>query len=198
MVSTAPSTVLTYAEFAAGEEGSPVKHDFVRGHVYAMAGGTPEHAALTASLTVLLGVQLRGKPCRPYSSDLRIRIQEANVGTYPDISVVCGEPERSAEDPSSVVNPSLIVEVLSDSTEAYDRGDKFSFYRLLPSLKTYVLVSQRKVAVERYARNADGSWTMTAFGAGGSVTLDSIGCTIAVDDVYEGIPLTSSPPVASP
>jgi Uma2 family endonuclease len=190
MVSVAPEVLLTYAEFVAGEECSPVKHDFVGGRVYAMAGGTPEHAALTARLTVLLGAQLLGKPCMPYSSDLRIRIQDADVGCYPDISVVCGELARSADDPSSVVNPTLIVEVLSDSTEAYDRGDKFAYYRLLSSFKTYVLVSQRKVAIERHVRNADDSWTMTAFGFGERITLDSIECSLAVDDVYQGMVLS--------
>jgi Uma2 family endonuclease len=184
---TAPSIALTYVEFAAGEEDSAFKHEFVKGQVFAMAGSSPEHAALTASITVLLGAQLRGKPCRPYSSDLRIRIVKADASTYPDLSVVCGALERSQEDLSSVVNPTLIVEVLSDSTEAYDRGDKFSYYRLLPSLKTYVLVSQRKPLIERYERNEDGSWTMTAICAGDKVALPSIACALDVSEVYEGI-----------
>jgi Uma2 family endonuclease len=189
MSPAAPKLSLTYAEFIAGEVDSLVKHDFVKGQVFAMAGSTPEHAALTAAIGILLGMQLRGKPYRVYSPDLRVRIQAADVGTYPDLSVVCGELVRSTEDENSAVNPTLIVEVLSERTEAYDRGDKFSYYRLLPSFKTYVLVSQRKIAVERHLRNADGSWTMTAFGPGDRVVLDSIGCELAVDEVYEGVVL---------
>jgi Uma2 family endonuclease len=192
MVRVASTIRLTYTEFAAGEIDSSVKHDFVRGQVFAMSGSTPEQAALTVSLSGLLSTKLRGKPCRPYSPDLRIRIQEADVGTYPDISVICGELERSTEDAHSAVNPTLIVEVLSDSSEAYDRGDKFSYYRLLPSLKTYVLVSQRKIAIERHIRNADGSWTMTSFGPGERIALDSIDCDLSVDDVYEGITLVTT------
>jgi Uma2 family endonuclease len=189
MLPAAPKLALTYVEFIAGEVDRPVKHEFVKGQVFAMAGSTPEHAALTASIGILLGMQLRGKPCRVYSPDLRVRIQAADVGTYPDVSVICGDIERSTEDENSAVNPSLIVEVLSESTEAYDRGDKFAYYRMLPSLKTYMLVSQRKVAIERHVRNTDGSWTMTAFGAGERIALESIGCELSVDEAYEGIAL---------
>jgi Uma2 family endonuclease len=189
MVLAAPRKSLTFTDYVAGEKTSSVRHDFINGQAFAMAGGTPEHAALAASITVLLGAQLRGKPCRPYSSDLRIHIPSANVGAYPGVTVVCGELQRSSEDSASVLNPTLIVEVLSDSTEAYDRGDKFSYYRLMPSLQTYVLVSQRRPALERHVRNADGSWTMTVFGPGTRATLDSIACELIIDDVYEGIVL---------
>jgi Uma2 family endonuclease len=192
MVSAASKIRLTYPEFAAGEVDSPVKHEYVLGQVFAMSGSTPEHAALTASIMGLMSMQLRGKPCRVYSPDLRIRIDAADVGTYPDTSVVCGELERSKEDPNSAVNPTLIVEVLSDSSEAYDRGDKFSYYRQLASLKVYVLVSQRKVVIERYVRNSDGSWTMSAFGPGERVAFAAIDCELSVDDVYDGIALATS------
>jgi Uma2 family endonuclease len=192
MVNVAPQSGLTYAEFAAGEMEGALKHDFVRGRVFAMSGSTPEHAALTVAVSSMISSQLRGKPCRTYSPDLRIRIQAADVATYPDVSVVCGDLERSVEDANSAVNPTLIVEVLSDSTEAYDRGDKFSYYRLLPSLQTYVLVSQRKVAIERHVRNTDNSWTMTAFGPGERIVLESISCELSVDDVYEGIAIVST------
>ena len=189
MVSSVPRTLVTYEAYASGEASSEVKHEFVRGEIFAMAGGTPKHAALTAAMTMLLGAQLRGKPCRPYSSDLRVRIRSADVGAYPDITVICGEPERAPEDTASVLNPTLIVEVLSTSTEAYDRGDKFAHYRQVPSLKEYILVSQHKQAIERHVRNQDGSWTMTAFGPDAHLTLTAIGCELSVNDVYEGIQL---------
>jgi Uma2 family endonuclease len=184
---------VTYAAFADGEDASPVKHEFVQGETFAMAGGSPEHAALIAALTVLLGGQLRGKPCRPYSGDLRVRVHPpADLGTYPDLTIVCGELTRDPQDPRSVTNPTLIVEVLSATTEAYDRGDKFAAYRQLQSFQVYLLVSQHEHLIERHVRNANESWTMTAFGRGQRIDLNAIGCTLSVDEVYEGISLQPS------
>jgi Uma2 family endonuclease len=190
MVSAAPERRLTYVEYAAGEEASLRKHDYVQGAVFAMAGGTPEHAALVLAVGGSLYLQLRGKPCRAYSSDLRVRIKASDVGTYPDISVVCGEVVRDEEDPNSVLNPTVIVEVLSDGTERYDRGDKFGHYRRIQTLKEYVLISQHAQLIERHVRNDDNSWTMTAFGPGSSATLAAIGCSLDVDTIYEGLKLT--------
>jgi Uma2 family endonuclease len=184
---------ITYAEYAAGEDESPNRHHYVRGAVFAMAGGTPEHAALALALGGLLFAQLRGKPCRAYSGDLRVRIRASDVGTYPDLTVVCGELQRDQDDPNSVLNPSAIFEILSDGTERYDRGDKFGHYRRIPSLMEYVLVSQHAPLIERHVRNADDSWTMMAFGPGSTVVLSSIGCRLDVDAVYEGLVLTPSP-----
>jgi Uma2 family endonuclease len=190
MVRAASRRLLSYQEYAAGEATSEHKHDFIQGAVFAMAGGTPEHAALVLAVGGLLFAQLRGKPCRAYSADLRVRIREVDVGAYPDISVVCGEVLRDDEDSNSVLNPTLIVEVLSDSTERYDRGDKFAHYRRIPALQEYVLVSQHAPLIERYVRNLEGSWTLTTFGPGAVVILESIGCTLEVDAVYDGIVLT--------
>jgi Uma2 family endonuclease len=135
---------MTYAAYLAAEELSETKHEYLCGEVFAMAGGTPEHAALMAAITVELGTALRGRPCRVYSSELRIRIDVTDLSTYPDVSVVRGELKTSSIDRNAITNPILIIEVLSDSTEAYDRGEKFSHYRRLPSLREYLLLSQHQ------------------------------------------------------
>jgi Uma2 family endonuclease len=127
----------TYREYLALETSSNVKHEFLDGQIYAMAGGTPEHAALAAAAIGLLLPPLRGGPCRAYDTDLRVRMP-TGLATYPDVTVVSGSSERDKDDPQAVTNPTLIVEVLSRSTEEYDRGDKFEHYKSLESLQQYV------------------------------------------------------------
>ena len=131
---------MTYAEYLAAEAVSEVRHEYLNGEVWAMAGGTPEHAALAAAMIRELGASLRGKPCRPFSSDLRVHIPDAGLSTYPDVSVVCGQLETAPDDKDAVTNPIVLVEVLSESTEGYDRGAKAAHYRRIPSLREYVLV----------------------------------------------------------
>ncbi|MBM4368591.1 MAG: Uma2 family endonuclease, partial [Deltaproteobacteria bacterium] len=127
-----PATTLpTYADYLAMENASPEKHEWIAGEIRAMAGASAAHARLCAQMTTILGQRLRGKPCQPYSSDLRVRAEVVDVSTYPDISVVCGEPERASDDKYGFVNPTLLVEVSSPSTESYDRGEKFDYYRTL-------------------------------------------------------------------
>jgi Uma2 family endonuclease len=137
---------MTYAEYLAAEERSLEKHEFLDGEIYAMSGGMPEHAALAMAFGRTLGNALLGRPCRVFSSDARVRVQNTGLTTYPDVSVVCGKLETDPEDPSAITNPVLLVEVLSDSTEARDRGEKASHYRHLASLREYVLVSSGTVA----------------------------------------------------
>jgi Uma2 family endonuclease len=178
---------MTYAEYLAAEEKSHEKHEFLDGEVYAMAGGTPDHAALAMAFGSELRSALGDLPCRVFSSDLRVRIRATGLTTYPDISVVCGKLETDAEDRHAVVNPVLIVEVLSDSSEAYDRGEKFAHYRHLSSLREYVLVSQNHRRVEVYRRNDAGRWELFEYEAGASAelcSLGSLGCFVRVDEVY--------------
>ncbi|NVB39478.1 Uma2 family endonuclease [Pseudenhygromyxa sp. WMMC2535] len=177
-------TCMSYAEYLRLERGSDTKHEYLRGEVYAMAGGTPEHAALIAAVTIELGVALRDRACRVYGSDLRVRVQATDLSTYPDVSVVCGPLETADEDGDAALNPILIVEVLSDSTEAYDRGQKFAHYRRLPSLRHYVLVSQGEARLEVYSKGEDGAWIFTEAGAGEAVELGAIGVSLEVDRVY--------------
>ena len=173
----------TFAEYLALEAKSETKHEYINGEVFAMAGGTPDHAALAAAVIRLLGTALLGRPCRVYTSDLRIRVLATGLATYPDVSVVCRPFEPDPEDANTAVNPVVIVEVLSDSTEAYDRGEKFAHYRRLPSLRDYLLVLQREARIEHYRRNEDDSWTLREVRATGAVRL-SIGCELSVEDVY--------------
>jgi Uma2 family endonuclease len=162
MQHAAPPTRMTHAEYLALEEKSETKHEYVNGEVFAMAGGTIEHGALAAAVTVALGNALQGRPCRVLSSDVRVRVKATGLSTYPDVSVVCNKVETDADDEHGVLNPSLIVEVLSDSTEAYDRGEKAAHYRRLPSLREYVLLSQHEPRIEVHRRNERGNWELVA------------------------------------
>jgi Uma2 family endonuclease len=189
----APDRKLTfsYAEYLEQERASPTKHEFLDGEIFAMAGGTPEHARLAANVTAELRLALRRRPCAVFSSDLRVRVLVTGLATYPDAAVVCGRLAHAPEDDDAVINPVVLVEVLSDSTEAYDRGEKFAHYRRIPSLKEYVLVSQQHRRIEVFRRNEDNTWTLHEAGPGTSAKLTSVGCELAVDDVYDGALETS-------
>ncbi len=175
---------MTYAEYLAFERASPTKHEFVDGEVWAMAGGTPEHGRLAAAVIGILYAMLHGRPCRPYSSDVRVYIEQLNEALYPDVSVVCGRLQLSEADPDAMTNPTLLVEVLSPSSEAYDRGKKFEKYRRLASLRHYLLVAQETPRIEHFRRNDDGTWRYSSHGPGDTVYLDSLDGTLAVDEVF--------------
>ncbi|MEO8177330.1 MAG: Uma2 family endonuclease [Deltaproteobacteria bacterium] len=150
-----------------------------------MAGETPEHAALATAVAVRLSVALDGKPCPVFGSDLRVRVEATDSSTYPDVTVVCGKLERSALDPNAAVNPVLLVEVLSDTTEAYDRGEKFAHYQRIDSLREYLLVSQRRPLFELYRKSEAGQWMLLEASGGDVLQLESLaGASLAVDDVY--------------
>jgi len=183
-MSAARDVRVTRAEYAALERSSNVKHEYLDGTIYAMAGGTPEHAAIAMNIGILLGTQLRDRPCRVYSSDLRVRVLETGLETYPDVSVVCGKEERHPEDDLAVTNPIVLVEVLSPSTEAYDRGEKLRHYKHISSLREVILVDHREKLVEVHHREEDGSWTRHQATPGGAVKLVSVGCELGVAEVY--------------
>ncbi|KYG04190.1 hypothetical protein BE21_48175 [Sorangium cellulosum] len=185
----------SYAEYLEQERASPTKHEFLNGEIFAMAGGTPEHARLCLSVGAELRAHLRGRPCVVYSSDLRVRVQATGLATYPDVSVVCSRLERDPEDTDAALNPIVLIEILSDSSEAYDRGQKLAHYRRIPSLREYVLVSQHEPRIEVFHRNEDGSWTLREARAGEGAELQAIGCTLSVDDVYRD-PLAQAAPQA--
>jgi Uma2 family endonuclease len=153
-----------------------------------MTGGTLEHARLAVRLTYLLTRALEGRPCRVYSSDLRVHIAATDLDTYPDASVVCGDPQTAEADSHALINPSLIVEVLSDSTEAYDRGQKASHYRRIPSLRAYLLVSQHEPHLELQIRQADGRWILLEARAGERLEIDPLEIGLDVDEVYREPP----------
>lgn len=175
---------MTYAEYLAMEAASAVKHEFIDGDVFAMAGGTVEHGAMASAMITVLSNALGGKPCRVLNSDVRVRVKSTSASFYPDVSVVCGKLETAPEDPQAVTNPLVLVEVLSESTEAYDRGAKAAHYRRLDSLKEYVLVSQTERHVEVQRRNEHGIWELHFFGPGEHVELSSVGARLSVDALY--------------
>lgn len=174
----------SYGDYLALEAASNVRHEYLDGQIYGMAGGSPEHAALAASVVGLLFPQLMGGKCRAYSSDLRIRVPATGLATYPDVAVVCGPRQRDPEDDDAVTNPTLLVEVLSPSTERYDRGDKFEHYKQLDSLRQYLLVRQDRPQVEVWTRGA-GGWSVEVVGAGQTAALTSIGSELDVSRLYD-------------
>ena len=174
---------VSYAEYLAAERASDVKHEYISGVIVAMAGGTIEHGRLTMRLATLVTAALGGRPCVVLPSDVRVRIRAADRATYPDLELVCGKIERDPDDDHAVVNPIVVIEVLSDSTAESDRGDKFAAYRRLKSLREYVLVSQHERRVDVYRR--DGRrWVLDEHERGESLRLESIDVGLAVDDVY--------------
>src|ERR1700733_5505144 len=151
----------TFDEYIVLEEDSGVRHEFLGGQVWAMSGGSPEHAAVIMSVGALLTNALRGKPCRTYSSDLRVRVQATGLGTYPDVTVICGQVELDPADPKkhTAINPAVLVEVLSPSTEDYDRGEKPGHYKQIPSVNEIMLVAHDRHEIEIVRREADGTWS---------------------------------------
>ncbi len=175
---------MTLAEYLAFEEASEEKHEYVNGYVYAMSGGSPDHAGIAASLIVALGNALAGRPRRVFTADLRVRVERTGASTYPDASVVCGKLETSKTDPQATTNPTVIFEVLSPSSEAYDRGAKANHYRQIPSLREYVLISPEERRVEVQRLNAQGLWELRFFGSGEQVELASLDVRLSVDALY--------------
>jgi Uma2 family endonuclease len=173
----------SYDEYLALEHGSPTKHEYLDGEIYAMAGGTPDHAALAGAVIRLIGARLP-PGCRVFSSDLRVRIMATGLSTYPDVAVVCGKTERAPDDPIAVVNPVLLVEVTSGSTEEYDRGEKLRNYQAIPTLRDVLFVSHREPRLTLVCRNNEGRWISSEARGGQSIPLDSVSGTLAVDDVY--------------
>lgn len=151
-----------------------------------MAGGSPEHARLSQAMGAELRAALRGKPCAPFSSDLRVKVVATGRATYPDVTVVCGGIERAADDDAAVTNPTLLVEVLSDSTESADRGDKWAHYQRIPQLREYVLVSQNTPRIEVYSRDPEQPdlWHYREHVAGALAHLPSLGVSLEVDAIY--------------
>jgi len=177
----------TYAEYLALEDESPIRHEYLDGEIYAMAGGTPDHAALAAAILSILRSQLP-PGCRAFTSDLRVRIPSSGLTTYPDGAVVCGSTQRAPEDHVAVTNPAVLIEVSSNSSEDYDRGEKLRQYQSIPTVKEILIASHRSPRLSLHQRDERGGWTSSEAVAGQSVTLVSIGSVIRVDDVYrEGL-----------
>jgi Uma2 family endonuclease len=175
----------TYADYVAVEQTSSTKHEFYDGEIYAMAGGTEEHSALAAEVLYQLRNAIGDRPCRVHTSDLRIYVESVGLATFPDCSVICGPLEQHDPSPSSTaLNPLVLVEVTSDSSEAYDTGFKLEAYRRIPSLRDYIVVSHRERRITVHHRESSGAWISTVAIRGGAVEVGSLGARLVVDDVY--------------
>lgn len=176
------------ADYLALEERSEEKHEYEAGRIKAMSGGTINHGRIGTNMTVALANSLGNSDCETLHNDVRVWIEAASSFVYPDAMVVCGAIETAEQDEHSIINPTLIVEVLSRSTESYDRGDKFHKYCSLPSFKEYVLIDQNKPVVDLLYREEPGYWRMmTVIGLDKTITLSSIGCSIKMEDIYRNV-----------
>lgn len=182
-------TIYTEEDYLLMEDKAGYKSEYFRGEIFMMAGGTPNHNRVKENLSVEIGITLkRKKSCRSYSSDQRIHIPENSLYTYPDVVVVCGPNQYSARDHNTITNPTIIVEVISQSSGAYDRGDKFRLYRDISSLHEYVIVNSLNVGVEIYRRTEDNHWLLAedAYKLSDSVTIQSIDAMLLLSDLYAG------------
>jgi len=186
-------SVVAIASSAAEPEAADGRSEFVDGEVVAMTGGTEEHDHIATNIVRELGNQFRHRPGYVYAGDMKVRVDAANIGAYPDIMAVCGERAYHDQRRDIITHPTLIIEILSDATEAYDRGDKFAHYWALPSPKTYIMVAQHRIAAELYVRQDDGRWLLSTYGGlSDSVPLESVDASLALAEIYDKVELPSA------
>ena len=175
----------TYADYVALEMTSTGKHEFLNGEIYAMAGGSEEHSALAAEMVRVLGNAVGDRPCRVHTSDLRIYVEAAGLATFPDCSVICGPLEQHDPSPmATALNPTILVEVTSDSSEDYDKGAKLEYYRTIPTLREYVIVSHRDQQIVVETRRNDGTWSTRVAMRGERIEVSSLNAELIVDEIY--------------
>jgi Uma2 family endonuclease len=189
-MSLQPKIYWTPEEYLEMERRTEQKSEYLNGEIYAMGGASPRHVLIVTNVVAELRNQLKNRPCLVYSTDLRIRVSPEDLYTYPDVVVVCDQPQFSDQRGDTLTNPLLIVEVLSKSTSNYDRGEKFEQYRLLASLKEYVLIAQHKHHVEHCTRQPDDTWLLSETNRlADTVALISIGCHLKLAEVYDKVDL---------
>lgn len=196
---SAQPTFLTPAEYLERERRAEYKSEYFQGEMFAMAGASERHGLIVANLVGELRQQLKGKPCRVYPSDLRLRVTAAGLYTYPDVIVVCGDIQFADDRKDTILNPVLIIEVLSESTRDYDRGRKFQYYRTLPSLVEYLTVAQDEPQVEHHTRQSatpgstNGGWLLLEFNKmSETIPLVSIPCALPLTEIYDKVDWTGS------
>jgi Uma2 family endonuclease len=182
-----PSHYFSPEEYLSLERRAEFKSEYFDGVIYAMAGGSERHNLITGNLVTELNIQLRERPCRVYPSDMKVRMPNSRRFFYPDVSVVCGETRFADEMKDVILNPVLIAEVLSESTEAFDRGKKFSSYQQIEFLREYLLVAQDEFVVEHYLRQEDGWLYTKATGLDASLVLPALDCQVALSDIYNKV-----------
>jgi len=181
----------TYADYVGLEDSSSTKHEYLGGEIYAMAGGSEEHSALAAEVLRALGNALGDRPCRVHTSDLRIYVEATGMATFPDGSVICGRLEQHAPSPrATALNPMVLVEVTSDSSEEYDTTTKLESYQAIPSLRDYLIVSHRERRLTLHFRATDGTWTTRVAINSGKLSLSCLAAELLVDDIYRGSEIT--------
>ena len=190
-MSATPKTKLTPEEYLEIERKSEERHEYFGGEIFAMPGENRNHSLISVNLNGLLWQYLKGKDFEAYINKMRVFVPETGLYTYPDLVVVCGEPKFQDDILDTLLNPVLLIEVLSDSTEGYDRGKKFQHYRSIESLQEYVLVTQDEARIEKYVKSGDGFWVLSdAAGMEAEIKFDSIDCLIALSEVYDKIDFT--------
>jgi Uma2 family endonuclease len=193
-MSSQPKTRFTPEEYLTLERQADYRSEYYRGEIFAMVGASREHNLISLNSAASLHRQLTQRPCEVYTNDMRVRVSPTGLYTYPDVIVVCGEPRFDDEQNDTLLNPTVVIEVLSKSTEAYDRGLKFEHYRTLDSLTDYLLVAQDKPLVEHFARRPEGQWLFTeAQGRESRLRIESIACELALEDVYQKVELPDQP-----
>ena len=186
-------TRYTPEEYLALERAAEYKSEYFNGEIFAMVGACRNHVLIVTNLVAELGAQLKKRDCEVYSADMRLNIEITRAYTYPDVIVVCGEPQFSDEQKDTLLNPTVIIEVLSKSTQGYDRGGKFEQYRTLESFKEYLLISQDKPHVEHFVRQADNRWLlMETNKMEDSIELSSINCTLPLAEIYDKVDLSAN------
>jgi Uma2 family endonuclease len=187
-MSSNPKTLLTEEEYLALERGAEFRSEYLAGEMFAMAGASRRHNRIVTNLVFALEGQLRARPCNVYSNDMRVKVQGTGLFTYPDVVVTCGEEQFADGENDVLLNPLVLIEVLSDSTEAYDRGKKFENYQSIVSLKEYLLVSQSSERVEQFVRQSGKNWIYSENHEPGEITrIQSIGCELRLEDVYSKV-----------
>ena len=187
-MSAIPKTFMTESEYLAFELESEFKHEYFNGEIFAMTGASEPHNTISSNINASFHGQFRGRPCKIYSSDMRVFIPKTGLYTYPDLVIVCGKPEFVAGILDTLLNPIILIEILSPSTEAYDRGQKFQHYRTIPSLREYLLVSQYAPRIEHFLWTEQHGWNLLdAIGLNSKLTLPSIDCTLELTDVYDKV-----------
>jgi Uma2 family endonuclease len=181
---------LTVEEYLQFEKESRDKHEYFRGEIFAMAGAGARHNVIFSNLFIEIGIQLRGKPCKPYGSDLRIHIPENTLFTYPDISIICGEIVPSKIDPDTAVQPSILIEILSPSTRNYDLGGKFELYREIPTLKEYYVIDSESIRIVSHRIGTNGFWEIQDYKSlEGILAMPLVNVSLSLKEIYEGTKL---------
>lgn len=182
-------------EYLERERTAETRSEYIDGRVYAMGGASDPHNVIAGNIFAGLHARFRSRPCRVWQSDMRVRVTETGLYTYPDVAALCGRPEFADGHVDTLLNPAVLVEVLSPTTEAYDRGKKSAHYRRLATLREYVLVAQDRVQVERYTRN-DLGWFLTELDdLGATLELPAVGCALPLREIYDRVaPFTAQPP----